>query len=77
MNAHWILYLYKLKEEEKYTSASLHCSNCKDVPIDKSFYPIREHYCHNCGAHMIEKPTIIVNEWNKEDYLWEKINDSN
>ena len=72
MNAHWVLYLCKLKGEEKYTSASLYCSNCKDVPIERSFYPIREHYCHNCGAHMIEEPTIEVNEFcNNEILTWE------
>ena len=70
MNAHWILYLYKLKGKEEYASAYLHCSNCKGIPLEKGFYPIKEHYCHNCGAHMIEEPQICIKK-SLTVYEWE------
>ena len=75
MNAHWILQLRRPEGKEEFTNASFHCSNCYCIPIDTTNrrYPVCEHYCHKCGAHMIEEPTIKVEEYNDDEaiYKWE------
>ena len=72
--AHWILQLRRPEGEEEFTNASFHCSNCYGVPIGTNkHYPLYEHYCHKCGAHMIEEPTIKIEEYcyNDDDFGWE------
>lgn len=73
MNAHWILQLRKPEGEKEFISASFRCSNCRCVPMDTNrHYPLYEHYCHGCGAHMVENPTIEISEYNNDKiYKWE------
>lgn len=73
MNAHWILQLRKPEGEEEFTNAGYHCSNCYGVPMDTNrHYPLYEHYCHRCGAHMIEEPVIKVEGYKYDDsFGWE------
>ena len=74
MNAHWILQLHKPINKEEYTYSFINCSNCNYTPLDSNkYYPIRERYCHNCGAYMIEEPIVEVEEYNDDEaiYKWE------
>jgi hypothetical protein len=35
-----------------------------------SAFPSAEKFCHYCGAHMIEKPTMEFEEFKGNKYTW-------
>ena len=70
MTGYWNYEIKKCKDNT-YLGYGWRCSNCGCASLEKIGYPTVEHFCHHCGAEMIDEPTLSIREINNS-YSWEE-----
>lgn len=70
MEARWELIVVK-SVYGAWRSLCWHCSNCGRLPMEPSLFPSTQEYCCHCGAHMVEKPELKIDESEPEVLTWD------
>ena len=72
MNGHWTLTIRKYKNG-RFTGRTWRCSECGGVAFEIDRFPSYEHFCHHCGANMVDTPQLYIKEAEEDEGLgWEE-----